>query len=107
MQTISDKYLKENVSIDEFTFKFDEWHIKNSDIKGYGEALFRFLQESAKPTLTEDERVILRNLKKDYITLKRGKWGNLFIAKEPDENGVRETNYLEFKDNLFQFIKER
>jgi hypothetical protein len=103
--TNAEYYLKEGVNIDEFTFKFDDWHLKNSNVVGYGEALFRFLQEEAKPTLLEDERVILRNIEfKDYNIIGRKESGDLYVNYQENDsfNGVW---LIMFKKHLFQFIK--
>jgi len=111
-KTNVDKFLKDKVNVVEFTLKFDEWHIKNSDIKGYGEALFRFLNEQVKPTLSEDERVILRNIKneeykyiigrEDDTTYQKGK---LYLRSR--ESHVKAFTISTLYNHLFQFIKER
>lgn len=108
--TNSEKYLKEGVNIDELTFKFDDWHFKNSDVIGYGEALFRFLQAEVKPTLTEDERVILRNIPTKYWQkICRDNYGVLEIRGEDEEIDLHTDNISDFDEynHLFQFIKER
>ena len=111
--TNAERYLKDGVKLEDFIdFVFNEGNIRldaKKDCSYIGVLdLLHLLQkpfEQLKPTLTEDERVILRNIKKDYTIVARDKAGNLFIATERDENGVRGHNALEFNRCLFQFIK--
>ena len=105
--TNADKYNISEVQADKMSDEFAEWHQNNSDVRGYGEALYRFFQAKVKPTLTEDEKVILKNIKDDYITIAKDKAGELFIATERDEYSIRGHNALEFKHDLFQFIQPR
>ena len=49
------------------------------------ENLKKFLEEQVKPTLTEDERVILRNIKgTDFEKIGRDKIGGLYIGFQHD-----------------------
>ena len=65
----------------------------------------QMLREQVKPTLTEDERVILRNINADFIdTISRNSFEELILHYAGTDNEV-ELHYL--KDGLFQFIKER
>jgi len=105
--TNAEKYLKDGVNIDELTFKFDDWHFKNSDVIGYGEALFRFLQAEVQPTLTEDERVILRNIEHPYKWIRRNHLGNLQISDKEDCAGLKWYINFTCYQNLFLFIKKR
>jgi len=100
--TNAEKYLKDGVNIDELTFKFDDWHFKNSDVIGYGEALFRFLQAEVQPTLTEDERVILRNIKNNKA-IGRDEDNCLYFGSKGDGRFFINSTF----GHLFQFIKER
>ena len=93
--TNAEKYLKDGVK---------EQLIKELSI--YGGELNEFFEEQAKPTLTEDERVILRNLD-SYTKIGRTEkdvagYTDVYIE---DENAC-ESLFM-FKSNLFQFIKER
>lgn len=66
-----------------------------------------FLNKQVKPTLTEDERVILRNIDKKYRTILR-QHKNIWIAENND--GIRIYHgycFDYYNSNLFQFIKER
>lgn len=53
------------------------------------------MNEQAKSTLTEDEKVILGNLHEEYKHIKRNEMGNLYVG----------VDYFGMYDNLFQFIK--
>lgn len=72
------------------------------DIEGLY-SLEKWLETEAKPTLTEDERVILRNIDKKFLIIGRDE-DSLYLAY----NNIAEYTYnFEFYNNLFQFIKER
>jgi hypothetical protein len=105
--TNTEKYLKDGVSVEEFVNEFHNFCAKQNNNNASSISLEQFLSRKATPTLTEDERVILRNIKKEYITILRDKAGYLGITTERDENGVRGYNALEFNRCLFPFIKER
>lgn len=63
-----------------------------------------------KPKLTEDERVILRNIPKEYKWIARDNSGGLFVYKnKPKKDGDRwigySFDYSILFQHLFQFIK--
>lgn len=58
-------------------------------------------ETKAKPTLTEDEKVILRNTSYTFNTIKRNNFGWLELY----DICVDEWKECQFKDELFQFIK--
>ena len=64
-----------------------------------------------KPTLTEDEKVILRNLNKRYKYINREEYGGLRVSETKPiySKSMKEYYYNGFDtfiyDNLFQFIK--
>ena len=63
-----------------------------------------------KPKLTEDEKVILRNLPKEYKYIARDNSGTLYIYEnKPKKDGNvwsnYNYNYLDLFHHLFQFIK--
>ena len=63
-----------------------------------------------KPTLTEDERVILRNIPTKYWQkICRDNYGVLEIRGENEEIDFHTDNISDFDEynHLFQFIKER
>lgn len=99
--TNAEKYLKDGVDIENFTNSLcgfvENWELRNG--------IKNFLKKEAKPTLTEDERVILRNIDKKYKYISRGKGDiELYLRKEADDT----CSYI-FRGykHLFQFIKER
>jgi len=59
----------------------------------------QFWEKTCKPTLTDDERVILRNIHEEKIG--RLENGNLYISY-----GMH-NKYIPFFKDLFQSIKER
>jgi hypothetical protein len=104
--TNSEKYLKDGVDEDEFVKELHYfWGANEYDVC---EGIRKFLHTQAKkpkPTLTEDEKVILRNINADFIdTISRNSFGELILHYAGTDNEV-ELHYL--KDGLFQFIKER
>ena len=64
-----------------------------------------------KPTLTEDEKVILRNLNKRYKYINREEYGGLRVSETKPiySKSMKEYYYNGFDtfiyDNLFKFIK--
>jgi len=88
--TNAEKYLKDGVSAREFIEALEKYGADTNEIK-------TFLIEQATPTLTEDERIILRNIK---LYVGRRINGELFFTFEN-----RKEPYI--KGELFQFIKER
>lgn len=106
--TNAEKFLKDGVDIENFTNSLcgfvENWELRNG--------IKNFLKKEAKPTLTEDERVILRNLRYEkgaYEYTKIGRTdldseGNCdLILIDSDDESVWWGEY----GHLFQFIKER
>ena len=89
----------------------EKYLYKNKSEESDAEKAFKnFFEEQAKPTLTEDERVILRNVKwKGYTAThigraKENKGSFIYIRFE---NDIEMTYYFDvFFGHLFQFIKE-
>lgn len=99
--TNADKYNISEVQADKMSDEFAEWHQNNPDVRGYGEALYRFFQAKVKPTLTEDEKVILRSIDiEHYQRIGRVKKG-LYVA-----NAVTRY-YIKPFEPAFQFIQPR
>ena len=80
--TNADKYLKEGVTATIFVNAFENsiskkgYYFENAD-------LLKFLGEPIKPTLTEDERVILRNIDTNtYEVIGRDTDFDLYILQE-------------------------
>lgn len=109
--TNAEKYLKDGVDR-QFLTDFSRWYYAiTRDIKNVDTILAQFLSEKAQPTLTEDERVILRNVKwKGYTAThigreKENKGSFIYIRFE---NDIEMTYFFDnFFGHLFQFIKER
>lgn len=102
--TNAEKYLKDGVSgIKPLLDKCREIGAIDS---GREYRIDQMLREQAKPTLTEDERVILRNIQKGLFRegfISRTAGNELFVFIK--ETG--ETIELYIFNHLFQFIKER
>ena len=98
------KFLNSNVSAYEFSMAFNLWCFNN---KGLGtsqaDKMQLFLNAPAKPTLTEDERVILRNIGKDYSRIYRNGEGKIFVYSKRKKAPTYAT--VGIFSHLFQFIK--
>ena len=102
--TNAEKYLKDETDIKEFSRNMFNYLVNRDEplkIK-----IENYLQENVKPTLTEDERVILKNIDKKFKSIKRANDSYLYLVME--DNAFRDIRYeFEVFPNLFQFIKER
>ena len=105
--TNAEKYLKEGISLDEVEKAFEEFCIdfNNCDTHTYRKEMREFLWADCKPTLTEDERVILRNIVYDseYKYIYRS-LGMLYLS---ENEKLTCLDRLPAMHHLFQFIKER
>ena len=101
--TNKDKYLKDNVSVEKLANEFQKWCIANNNIETqtYYNEMVGFLNEHITPTLTEDERVILRNIAPLYKTIERDSDQDILVFSKDGINTHLPYNHL------FQFIKER
>ncbi len=106
--TNAEYYLKEGISAIEFREKLAKYILNEyGDIneQDISEVIGDFLNNIEKPTLTEDERVILRNINKEFIVMGRKKDKDLYVNdKEAD---VFNAYFFTMYNHLFQFIKER
>lgn len=102
--TNKDKYLKDGVDVMQMLHDYNQTGQKCPSV-------WKWLEQSIKPTLTEDEKVILRNIPKDYVKIRRAKliidekrmnYGPLEIV---DDEGKYWT--LCILSHLFQFIQPR
>lgn len=99
--TNAEKYLKDGVDIENFTNSLcgfvENWELRNG--------IKNFLKKEAKPTLTEDKRVVLRNLNEQiWVKIGRDKYGTLSLkTRTNDDDNFFNCCY----GHLFQFIKER
>ena len=97
--TNEEKYLKDEVDVEELANKFVEYFLGCGEI--LEESFISFFKQEAKPTLTEDEKVILRNTK-GYTTIIRNIEGNIQIENEDGSFACLCTF-----NHLFQFIQPR
>lgn len=100
--TNKDKFLKDDVDVEELTSKLIEYAYKEKEGN-----LFKitkgFFAQKAKPTLTEDERVILSNIDTFIVErIGRNKESHLYLWI-----GKENKYILVGFDKLFQFIQER
>ena len=101
--TNKDKYLKDGVDIQEFLDRFQSFYMRkgNEILTNKKIALDTFLKEEIKkPTLTEDEKVILRNIG-SYKEIGRDNDGDLYLQDDCKQF----INSL--FGHLFQFIQPR
>ena len=104
--TNAEKYLKDNASVEELVIEFEEFCKmlnENCVVLTYSQEMEQFLycERQDTHTLTEDERVILRNIPKEFTTIARNLVGEL-SARNKDT-----WRYADVFNHLFQFIKER
>ena len=107
--TNKDKYLKEGASVEELIQNLTNYINKTQ--KPTYEKIKNFFEQKAH-LLTEDERVILRNIKEQPIYISRQKGYGLMAydkAKRASKTGWSYDNGREMSSfsHLFQFIKER
>lgn len=107
--TNAEYYLKEGTNREELLDNFREFFIDNKEVIGnysHRAILDNFLCAEHMPTLTEDERVILRNLDNYEIIGRTGKDLEGITDVYVSDEHTSESLYM-FKPDLFQFIKER
>lgn len=114
--TNADKYLKDGVDIIDFTCEFANYlynhqgELLSKNKKAPREQLHVFLTSETKPTISEDEKVILSKIdRRNFDRIGRYddclylKGGTCYGFEDGKDKGV--FNYLYHE--LFQFIKER
>ena len=101
--TNAEKYLKDAEALMELPSKLRDYI--DSKHLGYVTAtmITDFFVADAKPQLTEDERIILRNVGKDYQRIERD--DECLWVRGVDADGFMATCYFKCYDHLFQFIK--
>ena len=106
---ITSNYYNDDLTLNENDKEFDI-------VKVYEDYTCNKVLWERKPILTEDEKVILRNLQKKFKYIARDKYGNLWVYTHPVEkykitwcvpNEYIDADMVEITvfDNLFQFIK--
>ena len=100
--TNAEKYLKDEQALMELPSKLRDYI--DAQQLGYVTAIMitDFFVAEAKPTLTEDERVILRNIPINFM-LYRNSVGGLELR---DKDKISHYEFYMY-DRLFQFIKKR
>lgn len=103
--TNAEKYLKDGET-GNFVQAFSCWYYGiTRELENADKMLVQFLKEQARPTLTEDERVILRNLNEQiWEKIGRDKYGTLSLKTRTKDD---ENFFNGCYGHLFQFIKER
>lgn len=104
--TNAEKFLKDEVSAREFReklgqFIFSELGFYDGTEEAIDEVIGDFLDMIEKPILSEDEKVILKNIK-SFTTIIRNIEGNIQVENEDGSFAC-----LCAFNHLFQFIKER
>ena len=101
--TNADKYLKDGVDVNELINKIKNYFDCPYDGGPCTKSIENFFNQPIKPTLTEDEKVILRNINaQEYLLIQRDKNDKcLFILK------LCGIVYFGQYNHLFQFIQPR
>lgn len=105
--TNSEKYLKDGVSTDEFLnniIRFTTDNIGKCKGKSGIEVTKMFLETYVKPVLTDDEKVILKRINKDFEAIRRGVNSKVLQLWSDD------TGYIGmdiFDEELFSWIQPR
>jgi len=105
----SQKYLKDELLIKDFISDYIDYCKRNKKDSVNLESLSLFFREEAKPTLTEDERVILRNIDTDNYKAIGRKNDMLYLVNTATIYGGEDDKEVFWYcfHRLFQFIKER
>ena len=96
--TNAEKYLKDGVIYHNLSCEI-ALYISNSLKSGLVQNIDDFFKQQVKPTITDDERVILRNIPKEYQTIGRNSVGEISARNDND------WKYADVFNHLFQFIK--
>ena len=103
--TNAEKYLKDGVDINEIATGIDTIFMNEVDVANVEIATKEFFSRETKPTLTDDERVILRNIKDAELIGRTPNLGQLYVMTTKGE--TYEVYFNKMFGHLFQFIKER
>ncbi len=108
--TNAEKFLKEGVDVKQFAEMIDTAYIKADLDADVCESTINWLNKQVKPTLTEDEKVILRNLQNvRYIGRTEGT-GYLYATFNTIDNYSNRSDITDidlYFSKMFPFIKER
>lgn len=104
--TNAEKYLKNPDNYHDFACEI-AIHMSNSIKNGTVQNIDDFFKKQVKLTLSEDEKVILRNIEfKDYMVIGRKESGDLYV-NDKEKDSFNGTWFIMFKKHLFQFIEPR
>jgi hypothetical protein len=102
MITNAEKYLKNENYKKTLWYDFKNWCHDTKINCPYGIAFEEFMNQPVKPTLTEDEKAILRNIDKEYKGIGRMKDSGILYLEYKHTRDMVFDNYFH---HLFQFIK--
>lgn len=102
--TNADKYLKVGADRGEFICGLRDYLGNHRDNYDMSNLINNYLNKPVKPTLTEDEKVILRNIDSDYTSIGKEHHGWLYVK---DESDIEFRGFDNLYHHLFQFIKPR
>lgn len=105
MKTNAEKYLKDGIDISELASELTIETYNAPVESNLEDIIVSFFNKQLTPTLTDDERVILRNIPKDYKTI--GKCVNGVLYVTTDRKIYLDKAFGGFFNHLFQFIQER
>jgi len=104
--TNEEKYLKDGVDVEELATKIIEYGVFG-DTATWKQAIIEFMNRPAKPTLTEDERVILKNIDMNaYQKITRDETFALILFGKDEEEQIFRCDF-DCYNHLFTFIEER
>ena len=100
--TNADKYLKDRVDVEEFIGKIKNYFDCPYEGGPCTKSIENFFNQSVKPTLTEDEKVILRSINDRYTKI--GVYDDILMLFE--KGGYHEEINI-FKSGIFHNLCER
>ena len=107
--TNAEKYLKDGVDIYELSREIATEYARESSLDWYKhieETVVRFFENQVKPTLTEDEKVILTHINTNFYS-QIGRYENgEIIFRNINDSYIVTSPYFDF-ENMFQFIQPR
>jgi len=98
--TNAEKFLKDGVDIKEMANGINEAYLDSYVEEDLIDCIYRWFETKTKPTLTEDERAILKSVPEGFKSIMRNEHGNLKLITCYD-------SYCEFWifNGSFQFIR--
>ena len=101
------RFLKDGADVEKIAREIDIIFQNDLTIANVEQATIKYFNSTCKPQLTEDEKIILRSIAKEFTKIGRRNTGNLYLITMLDT--IHEGNYEceIFKPDIFQFIQER